>query len=84
MKDFSTKTEIKDGQDNLTGETLYLRRNPRAFILIGNLNEFIIDGRINETKFSSFEMFRKNLKNIEIVTYDELYERAYYICHNKE
>ncbi|WP_452218377.1 Shedu immune nuclease family protein [Lacinutrix undariae] len=83
IKDFSTKTEVKDGQDNLTGETLYLY-NPKAFILIGNLNEFIIDEKINETKFSSFEMFRKNLKNIEIVTYDELYERAYYICHNKE
>lgn len=83
IKDFSTKTEIKDNQDNLTGETLYLY-NPKAFILIGNLNEFIVDEKINETKFSSFEMFRKNLKNIEVITYDELYERAYYICHNKE
>lgn len=83
MKDFSTKTEIKDKQDNLTGETLYFY-NPKAFILIGNLDEFIIDGRINEVKFSSFEMFRKNLKNIDIITYDELYQRAYYICHNKE
>lgn len=83
VKDFSTKTEIKDKQDNLTGETLYFY-NPKAFILIGNLNEFEVDGKINEIKFSSFEMFRKNLKNIEIITYDELYQRAYYICHNKE
>ena len=83
VMDFSTKTEIKDKQDNLTGETLYFY-NPKAFILMGNLNEFIVDGKINEIKFSSFEMFRKNLKNIEIITYDELYERAYYICHNKE
>ena len=83
VKDFSAKIEIKDKQDNLTGETLYFY-NPKAFILIGNLNEFIFDGRINETKFSSFEMFRKSLKNIEILTYDELYERAFYICNNKE
>ncbi len=83
VKDFSSKTEIKDNQDNLTGETLYFY-NPKAFILIGNLNEFVVDGTINEMKFSSFEMFRKNLKNIEIITYDELYERAYYICHSKE
>lgn len=83
VKDFSTRTDIKDKQDNLTGETLYFY-NPKAFVLIGNLNEFIIDGKINETKFSSFEMFRKSLKNIEIITYDELYERAFYICHNKE
>jgi len=83
VKEFSTKTEMKDKEDNLTGETLYLY-NPKAFVLIGNLNEFFIEEKINETKFSSFEMFRKNLKNIEIVTYDELYERAYYICYNKE
>lgn len=83
VKDFSTKTEIKDKEDNLTGETLYFY-NPKAFILIGNLSEFMVDGKINEIKFSSFEMFRKNLKNIEIITYDELYERTFYICHNKE
>ncbi len=83
IKDIATKTEMKDEQDNLTGEDLYLY-NPKAFILIGNLNEFIINGKINEIKYSSFEMFRKNLKNIEIVTYDELYQRAYYICHKKE
>jgi hypothetical protein len=83
VKDLSTKTEIKDQEDNLTEEILYLY-DPKAFILIGNLNEFIINGKINETKFSSFEMFRKNLKNIEIMTFDELYQRAYYICHKLE
>ncbi|GAA4766525.1 MULTISPECIES: Shedu immune nuclease family protein [Flavobacterium] len=83
IKEISTKTETKDHQDFLTGETLYLY-NPKAFILIGNLNEFIKDDRINEIKFSSFEMFRKNLKNIDIITYDELYQRAFYICNKKE
>jgi hypothetical protein len=83
IQDLSTKTEVIDREDNLTGETLYLY-NPKAFILIGDLNEFEIGGKINEKKFSSFEMFRKNLKNIEIITYDELYQRAFYICHNKE
>lgn len=83
VKDFSTKTEVKDSEDNLTGETLYFY-NPKAFVLIGNLKEFITDGKINEMKFSSFEMFRKNMKNIEIITYDELYQRAYHICHNRE
>jgi len=81
--DFSTKTEIKDQQDNLTGEKLYFY-NPKSFILIGNLNEFIVDGEINEIKYSSFEMFRKNLKNIDIITYDELYQRAYHICNVRE
>ncbi|REC40668.1 Shedu immune nuclease family protein [Chryseobacterium sp. 5_R23647] len=83
LKEISSKTEIKDPEDFLTGENLYLY-NPKAFILIGNLNEFIKDNKINEVKFSSFELFRKNLKHIEILTYDELYQRAFYICHKKE
>ncbi len=83
IKEFASKTEMKDEEDNLTEENLFLY-NPKSFILIGNLNEFIVEGKINEMKFSSFEMFRKNLRNIEILTYDELYQRAYHICYNKE
>lgn len=83
VKDLSTKIELKDNEDNLTGEELYFY-NPKAFIIIGNLSEFQINGKINEIKFSSFEMFRKSFKNIEIITYDELYQRAYHICHVKE
>ncbi|MBE8724006.1 Shedu immune nuclease family protein [Flavobacterium hungaricum] len=77
--DMKTKIEIVDKQGDLTGEELYLY-NPKGFILIGNQNEFITEGRINQIKYSSFEMFRKNLKNIEILTFDELYQRAKYIC----
>ena len=76
------KTEIKDKEGYLTGEELYLY-NPKGFIVIGKQDEFIKDGKINEVKYSSFEMFRKNLKNIDIITYDELYQRAYYICNKK-
>ncbi|HEY1195084.1 Shedu immune nuclease family protein [Flavobacterium sp.] len=83
ITEISTKTEIKDSEDYLTGESLYLY-NPKAFVLIGNLEEFKKDDKINEIKFSSFEIFRKSLKNIDIITYDELYQRAYYICHKKE
>ena len=33
----------------------------------------------NEEKYSSFELFRRNIQNPEIITFDELYERATYI-----
>jgi len=78
--DIKTKTEITDNQGDLTGEELFMY-NPKGFILIGNQNEFINDNKINQVKYSSFEMYRKNLKNIEILTYDELYHRAKYICN---
>ncbi|ENA1802965.1 DUF4263 domain-containing protein [Flavobacterium psychrophilum] len=82
IKGIDTKTSIKDKEGYLTGEELYLY-NPKGFIIIGKQDEFINDKGINEIKYSSFEMFRKNLKNIDIITYDELYQRAYYICNKK-
>ncbi len=47
---------------------------PRGIVVIGNLTE--LDSR---EKRSSFEQFRNNLANPEIITYDELYERTRYI-----
>lgn len=73
-----TCLKITDEEDNLTGETAYLY-NPRSYVIIGNLEEFVTNNGVNETKYSSFEMFRKNMKNPEIITFDELYERAAYI-----
>lgn len=31
----------------------------------------------------TFELYRRNSKNIDIITYDELYNRAFYICNKK-
>ncbi len=76
-----TKTEIKDKSGYLTGENLYLY-SPKSFLIIGTLQEFIKEGNINEEKFSSFELFRRNIVNPEIITFDELYERARNIVNN--
>ena len=61
-----------------TGETLFLYQ-PKAYVVIGNLGEFGTSRGINEAKFSSFEIFRRSIMNPEIITFDELYERARYI-----
>lgn len=81
IKNIETKTEIKDKHGDLTSEQLYLYQ-PKSFLLIGSLNQFIKDNGINEDKFSSFELFRKNMFNPEIITFDELYERAKHIIKN--
>ena len=33
----------------------------------------------NKTKSKTFELYRRNNRNVEIITYDELFERAYHI-----
>ena len=83
IENIKTKVEIKDKEDNFSGEELYLY-NPRAFLVIGSLDEFVKDNRINESKYSSFEMFRRSINGIEILTYDELYERASFIVKSSE
>ncbi len=83
IKNISTKTEIKDVLGNLTGEELFIYQ-PKSILIVGNLQQFIGESGINEDKFSSFELFRQNLKSPEIITFDELYERAKYIIKNTE
>ncbi|MBQ3186743.1 MAG: DUF4263 domain-containing protein [Alistipes sp.] len=46
---------------------------PKGILVIGNTSE--LD---NEDKIRSFELFRRNLNNPEIITYDELLARARY------
>nr|WP_068892288.1 Shedu immune nuclease family protein [Pedobacter panaciterrae] len=79
----STKTEIKDANGIPTGEKVFLY-TPKSFIVVGSLAEFETSNGINEDKYSSFEMFRQSLSRIEIITFDELYQRALYIVKHSE
>lgn len=83
IKSIATKTDIKSDSGSLTGEQLYLY-SPKSFLLIGSLKEFVEENGINEDKFSSFELFRRNMVNPEIITFDELYERAQNIVNNPQ
>ena len=51
---------------------------PKGILVIGNLEEV----SRNESIASCFESFRRNTMNPEIITYDELYERARFIIEN--
>lgn len=81
IENIKTKTELKDSSGDLNGEQLFLYQ-PKSFLIIGSLNQFIKEEKVNEEKFSSFELFRRNLFNPEIITFDELYERAKHILNS--
>jgi len=78
-----TKVDLVTKDGDPTGDVVYLY-HPRSFIVIGKLDEFQIDKGTNEEKFGSFELFRQNINNPEIVTFDELYERAKFIIRQVE
>lgn len=49
---------------------------PRSILVIGNLAEFSNEHGVSVERFRTFEMYRRNLISPEIITYDELYDRA--------
>ncbi|RLU07404.1 hypothetical protein CS078_10320 [Pseudomonas prosekii] len=46
--------------------------NPKCVIVIGNISTEIV----NPTQMKSFELFRTSVTGVEIVTYDELFEKV--------
>jgi hypothetical protein len=76
-----SRLDVTDSFGNPTGENAYLVR-PRSIVVIGNLEEFQTDYGINEPKYRSFELFRRQLVAPEILTFDELYERARFIVES--
>jgi len=51
--------------------------DPKCLLIYGNTDQ--IDDK--EIKRKTFEMFRRDSRSVEIITYDELFRRAYYIVH---
>lgn len=68
--------QLLDQRDNLQKEFYKLSKgkfesfNPRAVLLIGNLS------KIKSEQYKSFELFRNNTMNVEIITFDELLEKT--------
>ncbi len=83
LQNLPNKTEVKDMNDGSpTGETVY-NYHPKSFLVVGTLEEFKAEHGVNEDKYRSFELFRRNLTSPEIITFDELYYRAYFIVNDK-
>ena len=57
--------------------------DPKAILIIGHTREFKGDDRDSRIKSKTFELFRRNYKDIEMITYDELLERAVFIVTHK-
>jgi Domain of unknown function (DUF4263) len=75
--------EPNDDNGNPTGERIFTYE-PKSYLIIGSHSEFISATGENREKYSSFELYRKNIINPEIITFDELYERARFIVQSNE
>lgn len=72
-----------DSEGNPTGEELFLFQ-PRSYLIIGSLKQFSEKGGVNTEKLRSFELLRRNTVHPEVITFDELYERAKFIVEADE
>ena len=67
----------KSGTSRLEART----RDAKTILVIGNRAEFYRSGNVREAniKRDTFELFRRDTRSIEIITFDELLERANFI-----
>lgn len=53
--------------------------DPKCILIIGSDRAFAGSDAEREAKLRTFELFRRNSRNIEILTYTELYQRAEFV-----
>lgn len=71
------RDDIKDVDGNNTGQIAYAIE-PRSFLVVGDMAEI----KENDDKITCFELYRRNVRSPEILTFDELYQRASCIVEN--
>lgn len=57
--------------------------DPKSILIIGSASQFHDNPRDKEIKQKTFELFRRDSRGVEMLTYDELYERAFYIVNQE-
>ncbi|WP_289063964.1 Shedu anti-phage system protein SduA domain-containing protein [uncultured Zobellia sp.] len=61
--------------------------DPKALLLIGNKKREFPINELDNTNFlknKTLERFRRNNRNIDVLTFDELFERAYHIVFSRK
>jgi hypothetical protein len=78
-QDIRGRLADKDETGAETGEHTYVVR-PRSFLIVGSLDQLRTASGVHKDKYESFELYRRNLYEPEIVTFDELLARAEWQC----
>jgi len=84
-KNYDSKEFVNDDKIRLD-KMKHLTLDPKTVFIIGNRKiEFplnLVDD--NYIKSNTFELFRRNNRNIDIITFDELFERAYHLVFSEK
>ena len=77
------KLHLTDTAGFPTSEEVF-NYQPKSIVIAGNLSQFCGEHGVNQDQLRSFELFRKNTIQPEIITFDELYQRASQIVETIE
>lgn len=85
-KSFDSKDFLKE-DGSVLNKSQIQNIDPKSILLIGNKKEQFPTNKldnINLIKTETLERFRRNNRNIDVLTYDELFERAYHIVYSRK
>jgi hypothetical protein len=71
------RDDMKDETGESTGSMAYAIQ-PRSYLIVGNLAQL----KGNDDKVACFELYRRNIRSPEILTFDELFYRTACIVEN--
>jgi hypothetical protein len=77
------KLPLTDSDGFPTSEEVF-NFHPRSFVVIGSLSQLCGEHGVNQEQLRSFELYRRNTFQPEVITFDELYERALHIVESSE
>jgi len=78
--EYKSKTEQFDSNGvKIEEQTI----DPKTILIIGDTSQFDGNDKDSIIKAKTFELYRRNSRNIEIITFNELFERALFIVSNK-
>lgn len=83
-RNYAVKTFVDDNGRRLDKER-HRTIDPKTVFIIGNRKlQFPHDGmNDNYVKSETFERYRRNSRNVDVITYDELFERAYHVVYSE-
>jgi len=77
------KLQLTDSAGFPTAEEVF-NFQPKSIVIAGSLSQFSGEHGVNQDQLRSFELFRRNTIQPEIITFDELYQRARHIVEASE
>ncbi len=77
------KLSLTDSNGFPTAEEVF-NFHPKSFVVVGSLSQFCGEHGVNQEQLRSFELYRRNTFQPEVITFDELYERAVHIVEASE